>query len=723
MAVIFDSSASSHAALTTLGSTSATQNVSATAPNLVALAAVYWAGTEDASGAAFTVTFGGVPMTEITDGVLNFDTGNECTLRFYELVGPPTGPQTVEATLDTNLGAGTLSLVSGTWSGVAAVGDAVTATGQTGGANLVVPSATASMFFNAFSCKPSAAGLKADQLAPPTGLAVATSTTGGTLAAGSYTWVATAINAAGETTASNQITKTTTGSTSSAALSCPAVLGATGWNIYRTLSGVTTLVTTISSGGALAYTDTGAAGTAATVPVANTANVYNQTVRASIAGTSSINPLLIGDADGAGTVDFTTSAPVDSTDQWAGIGVGLLGQGVAFDAVGAGDSGSGVTRSWSHLIAGNCVLVAASIAGLPSGASVAAQVGSTPMVPLGVAGDYAYSTTKTTYSTQQVELILFIFVFIWFTTVAHTTTVYSYSPSLFLFGLIGGPTGEQTVTLSTSAAANVAATSASYDNVSGFEPAVANGSYASGVTVPSTVPAARVVSVHAIKPEANTFTYESSENLAAAPTLTSVAASDLTQAKRAVVSTSAAEQILLLGDGPGDFSVTPVALMTSNGTTPTNTPDWGAAGVNLVPAVVELAASQSLEWFGAQASFTDFRSHAPSALRTWVVPATVATAASYGLPAQQWAQAVDSVLDYTIDWTEYLAGTGDTIVAAKFVPFGSTVSVVSASFTDTTCTGWLTGGTSGLAVPVTVHITTLYGRQDDRSFALVITQT
>lgn len=724
MAVLFDSSAASHAALTAIGSTPAvTHNVSATAPNLVALAAVYWAGTQDASSAAFTVTFGGQTMTEIPGGEIGFATGDTCMLKFYELIGPPTGPQTVQASLDTDLGAGTLSLVSGTWSGVASVGDAVTATGRAGGANLVVPSATAPMFFNAFSCKPSAAGVKADQLAPPAGLTVTPSATGGTLAAGTYTWTATAINAAGETTGSNQVTKTTTGSTSSAALACPAVLGATGWNVYRTLSGVTTLVATINTAGALAYTDTGTAGTAATVPAANTANVYNQTVRASIASTAAINPLLIGDAAGAGTVDFATTAPVDDTDQWAGIGVGLIGQGVAFDAVGAGASGAGLTQSWLHNITGNCVLVAASVAGLPSGASLSAQVGSTPMVPLGVAGDYAYSTTKTTYSTQQVELILFIFVFIWYTQVATTTTVYSYSPSLFLFGLIGAPTGEQTITLSSSAAANIAANSASYENVSGFDTAVANGSYVSPVTVQSTVPAARVVSVHAIEPEANTFTYESSENLAASPTLTSVAASDLTQAKRAVVSTSAAEQILLLGDGPGDFSVTPVALMTSNGATPTNTPNWAVAGVNLAPAVVELNASQEVEFFGGTAALTDYRSHIPSPLRTWVVPATVATAATYGLPAQQWAQAVDSVLDYTLDWTEYLAGTGDTIVAVKFVPFNSTLSVVATSITDTTVTGWITGGTSGVSVPVTVHITTLYGRQDDRSFALVITQT
>lgn len=734
MAAKFDASTSAYVNLTTLGSVDTPPlKISATKPDMGVVALVYWAGSVDATGAAFTLACGGVAMTEVEfpGGAPNFASG-DCVMRFYELVGEsvPTGPQTIEAHLVTNLGAGVLAVAAASYSGVAAINGAASATGSPGAASLIVPSRAATKFFNAFSCKPSAAGVKVDLLAAPTGLTATTSGAGGTLAAGTYTWTATAINAAGETTGSNQITKTTTGTTSSAALACPAVLGATGWRVYRTKSGVTTLVTTINTGGALTYTDTGAAGTAATVPVANTANVYNQTVRGSTASTAALNPLLIGDADGAGTVEFATTAPVDGTDQWAGIGVGLIGQGAAFDAMGAGASGNGTQWQWLHDVDedATCMLVPVSVTGLPSGASVTAQVGTTAMVPLGIAGDYAYSTTQTVYSQQEVELILFIFVFIWFYTVATTTTVYSYSPSLFLFGLIDGPTsplptGSQTIEVNTSAPASIEANSASYVNVSSFDKVVANGSYASSVTVDSTVPAARVVSAHAIKPQPNTFTYESSANLAGAPMLTQVPASDLVQAKRAVVSTAAAEQILLLGDGPGDFSVTPVALMTSNNNQPTNTPDWCVGAVNLVPSVVKLDVSQTIEMPSGSASLTDYRSHAPSPLRTWVVPATIATPATYGLPVVQWTQAVDSVLDYTLDWTLWIGDTGDSLVDATFSPVGGQLIIVSQTFTNTATSGWITGGAGGIAVPVIVHAKFLSGREDDRTFLLNITQT
>lgn len=728
MAVLFDNSASASKALTTLGSVDTTLKISTTAPNMEVLAVVYWAGSQVATGAAFTVTCGGQAMTEVPfPGGAPSAAAGDCVLHYYQLADPPTGPQTIEANLVTNLGAGTLAVAAASYSGVAGVGAAAAAAGAPGAASVIVPSATATKFFNAFSCKPSAAGVKLDQLAPPTGLAVTKTTTGGAFTAGTYYWVVTAVDSAGgETTVSNEVHIALTGSTSTAKLTWNAVVGADHYQIYRgTAAGAeNTLVGTVAAGSALTFTDTGAAGTAATPPAANAANVYNQTQRASIASTTALNPLLMGDADGAGAVNFATTAPVDTTDQWAGIGVGLIGQGVAFDSVGAGVSGSGTQFQWQQNIADDAaVLVAASVSGLPSGASLTAQVGTTAMTPLGIAGDYAYSTTKTVYSTEEVELILFIFVFIWYTTVATTTTVYSYSPSLFLFGLIGGPTGEQTVEINSSAKCSLQANSASYVNVSGFDEVVANGSYASSVTVDSTVPAARVVSAHAIKPQANTFTYESSANLAGAPSLAQVPASDLIQAKRAVVSTSAAQQILLLGDGPGDFSVTPVALMTSNNNVPTNTPDWCAAAVNLLPAVVELNASQTIEMPSGTAALTDYRSHLPSPLRTWVVPATIATPASYGLPGVQWAQAVDSVLDYTLDWTDWLKNTGDVLVDVTFQPVGGQLIIVSASFTDTATTGWITGGVIGTTVPVVVHAKFLSGREDDRTFALVITQT
>jgi hypothetical protein len=96
--------------------------------------------------------------------------------------------------------------------------------------------------------------------------------TGGTFAAGTYFWVVTAIDGNGETTKSNEVQAVLTGSTSSVALSWNAVDGATGYNVYRGTSTTNEnkLVSSIGSA-TTTYTDTGTAGTTATVPATNTA--------------------------------------------------------------------------------------------------------------------------------------------------------------------------------------------------------------------------------------------------------------------------------------------------------------------------------------------------------------------------------------------------------------------------------------------------------------------
>jgi hypothetical protein len=104
-----------------------------------------------------------------------------------------------------------------------------------------------------------------------------TSSSGGTLAAGTYFWKITAINASGETVGSNEVTATTTGATSSQPLSWVAITGSTGFKVYRgTVAGAeNVLVTTL--GLVTSYTDTGSAGTAGTVPsVGSTGSKGNQ---------------------------------------------------------------------------------------------------------------------------------------------------------------------------------------------------------------------------------------------------------------------------------------------------------------------------------------------------------------------------------------------------------------------------------------------------------------
>jgi hypothetical protein len=110
-----------------------------------------------------------------------------------------------------------------------------------------------------------------------------TSSTGGTLAAGTYYWKVTAKSATGETLGSNEVTATTTGSTSSQPLSWTAVPGAVSFNVYRgTSAGGENVIVTNTT--ATSYTDTGTAGGSASVPASSTfsapASVYLSIVKA-----------------------------------------------------------------------------------------------------------------------------------------------------------------------------------------------------------------------------------------------------------------------------------------------------------------------------------------------------------------------------------------------------------------------------------------------------------
>lgn len=81
------------------------------------------------------------------------------------------------------------------------------------------------------------AGIAIEVLPPPVQSALATAGTGGTITAGTYRYVVTAINAAGETRASNEQTIVTTGSTSTVTVTWGAVTGATGYKLYKTAAG------------------------------------------------------------------------------------------------------------------------------------------------------------------------------------------------------------------------------------------------------------------------------------------------------------------------------------------------------------------------------------------------------------------------------------------------------------------------------------------------------
>ena len=76
----------------------------------------------------------------------------------------------------------------------------------------------------------------------------------------------------------------------------------------------------------------------------------------------------------------------------------------------------------------------------------------------------------------------------------------------------------------------------------------------------------------------------------------------------------------------------------------------------------------------------------------------------------------DSVEDFLIDWTSWLSGS-DSIAAATFTA-QTGLTIQSHSFTDTTATVWLSGGTAGTSYRVTCHVTTSGGRQADGSFII-----
>lgn len=116
-------------------------------------------------------------------------------------------------------------------------------------------------------------------LPAPNQNAIVGSTTGGTLAAGTYFYKVTALvnrldGTTGETTGSNEQQVTNTGSTSSNAISWGAVAGATGYKVYRgTGAGLENVF--YSPGNVTTYTDTNAASTGGSVPAINTALPIN----------------------------------------------------------------------------------------------------------------------------------------------------------------------------------------------------------------------------------------------------------------------------------------------------------------------------------------------------------------------------------------------------------------------------------------------------------------
>ena len=110
-----------------------------------------------------------------------------------------------------------------------------------------------------------------NDLSTPTSLVATPSSSGGSLSTATYYYKVVALDSVGTTVGSSEVSAVVTGPTGSVALSWAAVVGASSYRVYRGTSagGQDTYYTTTSN----SMIDTGAAGTAGTVPGSNTANI------------------------------------------------------------------------------------------------------------------------------------------------------------------------------------------------------------------------------------------------------------------------------------------------------------------------------------------------------------------------------------------------------------------------------------------------------------------
>ena len=121
-------------------------------------------------------------------------------------------------------------------------------------------------------------GITVASLTVPSGLTIIPSATGGTFAAGAEFWVITATTANGETTKSNEVTTTFSGSTSSATLNWPLQPNATHIKVYRgTATNSENLLVATLAGTATSYVDTSTSSGSGTPPGSNTATITTNT--------------------------------------------------------------------------------------------------------------------------------------------------------------------------------------------------------------------------------------------------------------------------------------------------------------------------------------------------------------------------------------------------------------------------------------------------------------
>lgn len=223
----------------------------------------------------------------------------------------------------------------------------------------------------------------------------------------------------------------------------------------------------------------------------------------------------------------------------------------------------------------------------------------------------------------------------------------------------------------------------------------------SGVTVPSILPASRVITAHLVG-KGKKVTNFTGTRVASAP------------------SPSGNGQ-LLLGETRGAESVTP--LVTHN----VSTGLWGAFGLNLDPAPLAFGArgrhrAGSGSWGGSVYRFAE-----PHPDRYYRVPkvgtlsgATVVggnyVPSADGVPMPVWTKDPDDTNDYTLDWSEHLADD-DRITHVEHTVSGSLRKFSEALDENGSMTQvWINGSTVNVTRSVRVRCSTARGRRFDRTF-------
>lgn len=146
MPAVFDSASSKatgHAGGDASGSASQTHVVNSGVTDTIALVAVIWSGTVDASGATFSAEYGGVAMDPLDS--ISWDS-DHVVLSVFTFTDPPAGGSTVEAFfsgMPTEASDRAFDLITLTYSGVQSIGAPVSAGGTSTTANAVTVTSVA----------------------------------------------------------------------------------------------------------------------------------------------------------------------------------------------------------------------------------------------------------------------------------------------------------------------------------------------------------------------------------------------------------------------------------------------------------------------------------------------------------------------------------------------------------------------------------------------------